>query len=537
MAFKEVSRVEVTEVIRRWQAGVSLRGLSRATGMSRTTLRKYLRAATDAGVRRGGPPPTEAQLTALVRLNRAGPSTAVIPSEGVLRPWAARIEAWLRREQLQLTRIQELLAQQGCRVSYTSLRRFVARCGWRPRTPSTVRMADTAPGEVAEADFGRLGLVWDPATGRRRLAWALLVVLVYSRHCFVWPLFQQRLEEVIEGLEAAWAFFGGIPRSLIVDNFPAAVVGPDPLAPRLTRGFLEYSQRRGFLADPTRPRHPKDKPHVERGVPYVRERFFKGGQFHDLADLREQARRWCLEVAGQRVHGTTRRLPLAVFQEEEHAQLLPWDGEPYAVPHWRTALVHPDHHIAYRYALYSVPASLCPPGTKVEVRGDAKLVQIYHRGSLVKVHLRQPRGGRSTDPDDYPQERIAYALRAPDRLTQRARELGPTIGVFAERLLSGPLPWAKLRQAQKLLRLGERYTPDRLEAACQRALAVDLLDVRRLERILVEALEDEATVAQGTGLLPPPPGRFARPGATFAHRLQPAPVAAGVLAAGQERML
>jgi len=144
---------------------------------------------------------------------------------------------------------------------------------------------------AAEADFGRLGLVWDPATGRRRLAWALLVVLVYSRHCFVWPLFQQRLEEVIEGLEAAWAFFGGIPRSLIVDNFPAAVVGPDPLAPRLTRGFLEYSQRRGFLADPPRPRHPKDKPHVERGVPYVRERFFKGGQFHDLADLREQARR------------------------------------------------------------------------------------------------------------------------------------------------------------------------------------------------------------------------------------------------------
>ena len=518
MAFKEVYRVEITEIIRRWQAEASLRGLSRVTGMSRTTLRKYLQAAIGVGVQRDGPPATEAQLMALLPLNRAGPRNAIIPSGEVLRPWTGRVEVWLRREQLQLTRIHELLAQQGCQVSYTSLRRFVTRQGWRVRTPGTVRMADTAPGEVAEADFGRLGMVWDPLTGRRRLAWALIVVLVYSRHSFVWPLFQQRLEDVIEGLEAAWAFFGGVARSLILDNFPAAVVGPDPLAPRLNRGFLEYSQRRGFLADPARPRHPRDKPHVERGVPYARERFFKGGQFHDMSDLRQQARHWCLEVAGQRVHGTTRRLPLVVFREEEQGKLLPWDGEPYAVPDWRSAVVHPDHHIAYRYALYSVPSSLCLPGAKVEVRGDTKLVQIYHRGSLVKIHLRQPRGGRSTDPDDYPQEKTAYALRAPDRLTRQARDLGHNIGLFAERLLSGPLPWAKLRQAQKLLRLGERYTPERLDVACQRALAVDLLDVRRLERILVEALEAEATQPCGRETSVPPPGRFARPGAIFAHR-------------------
>ncbi|MCL0063650.1 hypothetical protein M1N83_00330 [Dehalococcoidia bacterium] len=71
---------------------------------------------------------------------------------------------------------------------------------------------------------------------------------------------------------------------------------------RLTRGFLEYAQHRGFIADPTRPGHPKDKPKVKRQVPYARERFFKGGQFHDLQDLRQQASRWCLEIAGQRVH-------------------------------------------------------------------------------------------------------------------------------------------------------------------------------------------------------------------------------------------
>ena len=81
---------------------------------------------------------------------------------------------------------------------------------------------------------------------------------------------------MIEGLEAAWAFFEGVPNYLVIDNFPAAVAGVDPLHPRLTRGFLEYSQHRGFILDPARLRHPRDKPRVERGVPYVRERFFKG---------------------------------------------------------------------------------------------------------------------------------------------------------------------------------------------------------------------------------------------------------------------
>ena len=171
-------------------------------------------------------------------------------------------------------------------------------------------MEEIPPGEVAELDFGRLGLMEDPETGRRRTVWALIVVLAYSRHSFVWPTHGQKLEDVIAGLEASWAFFGGIPKYLVVDNFPAAVAGADALHPRLTRGFLEYSQHRGFITDPARVRRPRDKPKVERGVQYVRERFFKGGVFRDLPHLREEATRWCLEVAGQRIHGTTRRKPL-----------------------------------------------------------------------------------------------------------------------------------------------------------------------------------------------------------------------------------
>ena len=167
-----------------------------------------------------------------------------------------------------------------------------------------------------------------------------------------------------------------------------------------------------------------------------------------------------------------------------------------------------------QYALYSVPASLCPPGQQVEIGLGSKLVRIYHRGNLIKTHVRQPRGGRSTDPEDYPAELSAYTTRAPDRIKRSAAELGPSVAEFAERLFGGPLPWAKVRQGHKLLLLGERYTAQRLDAACLRALEVDLIDVRRVERILVQALEQESVPQLPTAL---PTGRFARPGSVFSH--------------------
>ncbi|MDE2744950.1 MAG: DDE-type integrase/transposase/recombinase [Chloroflexota bacterium] len=135
-----------------------------------------------------------------------------------------------------MTRIHELLGERGCAVSYNSLRRFIQRRGWRRRLV-TMRLAESAPGEVAELDFGRLGLVPDPESERRRTVWALIVVLRYSRRCFVWPTTSQKLDAVLEGLEAAWAFFEGVPRHLVLDIFPAAVAGADRLHPRLTRGL------------------------------------------------------------------------------------------------------------------------------------------------------------------------------------------------------------------------------------------------------------------------------------------------------------
>jgi hypothetical protein len=144
--------------------------------------------------------------------------------------------------------------------------------------------------------------------------------------------------------------------------------------------------------------------------------------------------------------------------------------------------------------------------------------------SLAPSH--HDRAEPSTDPDDYPPERTAYAMRAPDRLVRQALALGPHIGQFAERLLDAPFPRSKMRQGQRLLRLAERYTPERLEAACTRALGFDLVDVRRLERIIVLALEHEGQLAPPADerVQPLPSSRFAHPGTAFDHRFAAHPV-------------
>ena len=409
--------MEINQIIRRWQAKEGPPQIAAGTGLSRNTVRKYLAAARLQGITQGGPATTGDQLSRLATISQVGPRPAATPRQDQLEPWADQIYQWITKDRLQMTRIHELLAMRGCDLSYQSLRRFIINRNRRRRGKTTVRMADTPPEEVAEADFGRLGMITDPATGKRKAVWAM-----------------------------------------VIDNFPAAVVGTDPLHPVLTRGFLEYAQHRGFIPDPARKGHPQDKPKVERKVPYARDAF-------------------------------TRTLISTTS---------PTSAPPRPYGAWRS----------------SECASTAPPARNPWWSGWTASWSASASAVSIKTHTRQPKGGRSTDVDDYPPKVAPYTTRAPDGLKRAAAKLGTAVGEFAERLFDGDHPWSKIRQGHKLLRLAERYIAQRLDAACQRALDVDLIDVYRVERILVQALEAETTPQLP---LPLPPGRFARPGSVFAH--------------------
>lgn len=524
MAYREIEMWEVLEILRRIHRGEKQRAMARVTGTARTTIRRYEEAARELGWVPELFEPDEALALAVTRRLRPGAKEPKLgPAEVLLLPHREQIQQWLAIEDeergLRLTKVHQLLVRQGVVVPYSSLHRFAQKhCGFGDARRITVRMADVAPGELAEVDFGRLGLVWDPVTEKLRVHHALIVTLVHSRHQYIHICPRQTLAYVIEGLEAAWQFFGGVPARVVFDNMKTAVIKADRYEPIFQRTFNEYANYRGFVIDAAVAAHPTGKPHVERAVPYVRENFFRGETWIDRAHVQREANRWCLETAGQRIHGTTRKQPLVVFENVEQKALNPLVRPPFDPPTWAECKVHPDHHICFGKALYSVPTRHI--GKQVTVRADTKLVRIYVGGEVIKTHERVPVGGRSTDYADYPKELAAYAMRDPDRMIREARQQGESIGRFMEALLAGDFPWAKLRQAQKLLRLSNKYGAKRLDAACQRALHFDLFNVKRVEQIVKNDLEAQAEPTPRGQLVMFPP-RFLRSAESFSHSNNP----------------
>jgi hypothetical protein len=515
---------EIKVVLERVGRGESRSEVERVTGHARKTIGRYVKRAEKLGWRPGMAVTDElagsvARASSVVR--ERGPGE----SELLLMPHQERIRAWLtpsanEKRGLRLAKVQQLLERESVRVPYSSLHRFaVTHCGFQDQRRITVRLDDPPPGLYAQIDFGRLGLVPD-GDGQRRLLWGLSVVLPCSRHQFLFVTFSQRLEDLIDGLEDAWAYFGGVASLAVLDNLKAAVVKGDRYEPLFNRSFEAYARYRGFTIDATRVRDPKGKPHVERGIQYVRENFFRGEQWLGRDHVQREAIRWCLETAGLRVHGTTRQRPLSVFEHVEQAALQPLVAERYDPPSWSEHKVHPDHSIVVNKGMYTLPTRYI--GKRITVESTRSLVRFYNDHELIRTRERVPPGGRCIDHSDYPQEKSAYTMRDPDRLIAQADEIGVAAGAFMRALLDGPTPWAKIRQAQALLGLAKRYGDERVDAACEHANAFGIRNTKRVEGILLQALSaptdaahepDDATTTATT----PATTRFARPNTSFKH--------------------
>ena len=197
---------------------------------------------------------------------------------------------------------------------------------------------------------------------------------------------------------------------------------------------------------------------------------------------------------------------------EERHLLLPTPAEPYDLPTYPRPKVARDHHIEVDKALYSIPGNLI--GHHVDVRADRCLIRVFHRGQLVKVHVRTHAGGRRTDPADLPAEKTTYALRDIEHLKRMASGHGPAVGAYAAALLDTPLPWTRMRQVYALLGLVKRWGAERVDAACARALDAEALSVSLIGRMLERATEKEPPAEPSPS--PAGPGRFARDAGHFA---------------------
>ena len=508
---------EVREVCRLWLSGRGYRTIEALVRPDRKTIRRIVETAVVAGLDRAG---GDGQLDDVfigkvmlalgqARPDRHGDSWAV--AAGVhdrLKVWAA--------QEVTVVKMCELLGRDGVSVPERTLHRYVAE-HFTPGPRSTVPVADGVPGRELQIDFGELGRMVDPVSGRRRRVWALVFTAVYSRHMFVFLSFSQTTEVVIAGCEAAWAFFEGVFKVLVPDNMSSIVTKADSTDPVFNQTFIEYAQALGFVIDPARVRAPQDKGRVERTVAFVQGSFWAGETFADLTTAQDAATGWCRTRAGMRVHGTTHAQPLVMFESEELPVLLPAPVEAYDVPIYASAKVARDHHVQVAKALYSIPGGRV--AQQVDVRADRALVKINQRGVLIKTHPRKAAGGRSTDPNDLPATVSVYAMRDINQLIADAAAHGEAVGQLAANVLDNPLPWTTMRRVYRLIGFCRTYGDGRVNLACGRLLEAESADLNVLRRMLERALEaDTVTKPEAASNVIIATARFARDNARYAAR-------------------
>jgi hypothetical protein len=507
--------IEIKEILTRIVKGQSKRKIRRDLSVHNLTINRYIEEAKCLGI---DPQNCElSQITdnlcsAISRNTTTTPKVAVYPRDIILLPLKDRIEAYLK-DGITKAKIRRLLARDGTNISESSFGRFVKANFSHLDKNITVRLPETNPGQYAQADFGRLGKLYDRLTKRIRIAWAFIVTLAFSRLMYVHITFKLDTRAVIEGLEAAWEYFGGITDILIVDNLSPVVDKADRYNPRINKTFLEYAQYRGFIVDPTNQGHCRGKPIIENNVAYVKKNFFAGETFICLDDCQERAIDWCSHVAGARIHGTIRQKPLDLFNEAEKEKLSPYDGKRYDIPYFAHPKVHTDHHISFKKSLYSLPTQYI--GKTVDVRGDSALVRIYFNDELIKTHPRMLKGARSTDFNDYPAELTPYTLRNANYQISQGTKRHPAIGEYISFLLSGTYPWHRLRSAQGLLRIADKYGNERTAAACTKAATYGIYDIRRIERMLKNGVESDLPKSDEVVTLFEENSRFARNGSYF----------------------
>lgn len=346
------------ELVRLHRQGSSARSIARLLRMSRNTVTAYRSAFAEAGVLEG----SVEELPEVSTLRGAVPPNPPRQEVSTVQGFAPQIRTLLARAAGPRAIWDHLRRTEPTfEGSYPAVKRLCRQLR-RELGPAATEVAipvETEAGEVAQVDFGYVGLRFDPVTQTKRKAWVFLMVLGHSRHLFAKVVFDQRAETWQQLHVEAFAFFGGVPKVVVPDNLKAAVIraafGREE-DPSLHRGYVELARHYGFLIDPAPPRDPEKKGKVESAVKYVVRNFFATvAEDLDVDALNRELLRWVLETAGRRVHGSTHRRPLDVFEAEERSALVPVPARPYVPVLWRRARVHADSHIAFDKHLYSVP--------------------------------------------------------------------------------------------------------------------------------------------------------------------------------------
>jgi transposase len=383
-------------------------------------------------------------------------------------------------QQLSAQRIwQDLAADPGFTGSYDSVKRFVRRLG--ATTPLAFRRMECGPGEEAQVDFGSGAPIIAP-DGKRRKTNVFRIVLSHSRKAYSEATFTQTTEDFFRCLENAFAHFGGVPTTLVIDNLKAAVAHADWFDPELTPKVQSFCRHYNTTILPTKPYMPRHKGKVEAGVKYVKNNALKARTFASLETQNRFLTEWERTVADTRIHGTTKRQVGKVFHEVERAALQPLPSERFPFFHEARRKVNRDGHVEVAKAYYSAPTEYL--GREVWARWDARLVHLFnHRWEQIAVHVRHEQGRFSTHAAHIAREKINGLEKGAAYLLNKVGAIGDRTQLWAEAMVTAR-GIAGTRVLQGLLALTKKHSSDALEKACEIALAHGCWQLQTIRRLV-----------------------------------------------------
>jgi transposase len=416
-----------------------------------------------------GPSPGEAPWAPASRVGR--------PSD--CEPYRALIIAWLEQGLTAQRIYQDLVGEHAFAGSYYSVRRFVSRL--QEKTGLPVRRLECGPGEEVQVDFGTAAPIVS-ADGRRRRPHVFRIVLSYSRKAYSEVVPRQTTEAFLRCLENAFWHFGGVPQRIVLDNLRAAVTQADWFDPDLNPKVRSFGQHYGTVFLPTKPRTPRHKGKIERGIGYVKGNALKGRTFRSINEQNEFLHEWERTVADTRVHGTTRQQVGKRFVEVERAALLPLAAGRFPCFSEGQRTVNRDGHVEVERAYYSVPPEYL--GRRVWARWDGRTVRIFnHRLEQIALHARHEPGRFSTQPGHIANEKISGIERGAAWILGRIRRIGPCSTRWAEALLQ-VRGVEGVRVLQGLSSLARRYRAEQIEHACDIAHSYGAFRLRTIRNLI-----------------------------------------------------
>jgi transposase len=457
------------------QQGWSFRKIARTLHIHRETVARHLQLAGR------DPKPATNLSTGSETQNRPKPanlSTGKSGPRSLCEPYRQVIIEKLDQG-LSATRIwQDLASERGFAGRYASVKRFVRQLG-RAR-PLPFRRMECNPGEEAQVDFAAGAPVEQP-NGRAKRYPVLRVVLSHSRKGYSQALPRQGTEEFLRALENAFHSFGGVPRTLVIDNLKAAVVRADWYDPEIHPKLQTFCRHYGCVILPAKPYTPRHKGKVEAGVKYMKHNALDGKSFVSISAENEALQAWEANVADLRIHGTTKQQVKALFERERLA-LLPLPPSLFPCFHEASRVVSRDAHVEIEKAYYSVPPEYL--GHTVWARWDATMVRIFNdRMELIAMHPRGEAGRFRTDPRHIASEKISGVERGAAYLLKRISLIGPETLRWAKAMLDAR-GIEGVRVLMGLLSMTGKYRSNEMEKACALAITHGAYRLRALRQLL-----------------------------------------------------